>query len=349
MKFRPAPRRLVAATAAVLVTAGMAGCSADASSGEQTTIRYQSVRRPRRPRQLADALGYLDGLDAEARRRRHGRARGAAGAGHRPDRLSAVALLRRHRPARRHRRADQGRGAVRTARTTTSNSQLLVLDRTPDQAAREDLIGKKVAVNTLGANSEAVLDTWLDAGGADRRRDRPGHPRAAAAAQHRGGAARGPGRRRRAVLRQTQGDALEHGGLRTLVNDTDVVGPLQRRRLRHARRLHRGEPRRPPRSSSPASPRPSSTSRRTPSRRSARSTTRCLEEHGLRRLRQAVDANLARHRRARRRAACIADEDIAHLARLARRPRATSTPATIDVRRIYTNELQPLREGATDR
>ena len=42
MKFRPAPRRLLAAAAAVLFTAGVTGCSAGASEGEQTTIRYQT-------------------------------------------------------------------------------------------------------------------------------------------------------------------------------------------------------------------------------------------------------------------------------------------------------------------
>ena len=42
-----------------------------------------------------------------------------------------------------------------------SNSKVVALKDSGIKTAR-DLIGKKVAVNTLGANNEAVLDTWFD-------------------------------------------------------------------------------------------------------------------------------------------------------------------------------------------
>src|SRR5690606_30841315 len=42
-----------------------------------------------------------------------------------------------------------------------THSRIVVLEDSPITSAK-DLVGKKVAVNTLGANSEAVLDTWFD-------------------------------------------------------------------------------------------------------------------------------------------------------------------------------------------
>ena len=66
VRRRPA-RRLAAALAGVLALGTLAGCgSATAdehgSGGETTTIRYQSYAGGVDVLQLADALGYLDGL-----------------------------------------------------------------------------------------------------------------------------------------------------------------------------------------------------------------------------------------------------------------------------------------------
>lgn len=221
MKFRPAPRRLVAATAAVLVTAGMAGCSADASSGEQTTIRYQTNAGIVDLAELADALGYLDGLTLK----RVGDVQGG------PESLRAVATNQ----------VEYGgafNGAVAKLASTGApitavvsyygssgdvSSSLLVKKDSRIKDAR-DLIGKKVAVNTLGANAEAVLDTYLKKEGLS------------AAEIEQVTLVPLPGINSEAALREGQVDAsylfgslkevaLEHGGLVELVNDIDLVGP----------------------------------------------------------------------------------------------------------------------------
>ena len=103
------------------------------------------------------------------------------------------------------------------------SSEVVTLEGSSITSAR-DLIGKKVAVNTLGANAEAVIDTWLQKSGLSQDEIKkvtlvPLAPLATVQA-----------------LQQHQVDAADIGSgqlqaalttgvkLQTLVKDTDVVG-----------------------------------------------------------------------------------------------------------------------------
>jgi len=155
-------RTLVVAAAAALAATGLTACgSAGADSGkEETTIRYQSYAGAVDAFLLADALGEFEGLTLK----RVGDVTGG------PQALQALVSNQ----------TDIGGsafyGAIAQLVATgapikavipfygsneTTNSQLVVLDESPIRDAK-DLVGKKIAVNTLGANAEAVLDTWFD-------------------------------------------------------------------------------------------------------------------------------------------------------------------------------------------
>jgi ABC-type nitrate/sulfonate/bicarbonate transport system substrate-binding protein len=88
----------------------------------------------------------------------------------------------------------------------------------------KDLVGKKVAVNTLGANAEAVLDTWLAHGGLSQAEIRkvtlvplPGINTEAALREGKVDAAYLGG--------ALQEAALSRPGLRVLTTDVALVGP----------------------------------------------------------------------------------------------------------------------------
>src|SRR6476661_5640933 len=158
------PRRLAAVAAALTVAlSGLTACSpaaGEGSGGEETTIRYQSYAGAVDSFLLADALGKFKGLTLK----RVGDITGG------PQALQALVS----------RQTDIGGSAFYGAiaqlvatgapikavipsygSNAQSNQKLVVLkDSTIRKAA--DLVGKKIAVNTLGANSEAVLDTWFD-------------------------------------------------------------------------------------------------------------------------------------------------------------------------------------------
>lgn len=158
-------RRLAAgAVALALSVAGLSSCGAAAGGsggdGEETTVRYQSYAGAVDAFLLADALGEFEGLELE----RVGDVTGG------PQALQALASNQ----------TDIGAsafyGAIAQLVATgapikavipfygsndVSNQKLVVLEESEIQDAR-DLIGKKIAVNTLGANAEAVLDTWFD-------------------------------------------------------------------------------------------------------------------------------------------------------------------------------------------
>lgn len=173
---RVGSRRLIAPLA--LLVAAMAGataCSPAAGGGgdgeEQTTIRYQSYAGAVDALLLADALGELEGLTLQ----RVGDITGG------PQALQALVS----------RQTDIGGsafyGAIAQLVSTgapikavvpsygsnqDSNSKVVALADSGIKTAK-DLIGKKVAVNTLGANNEAVLDTWFDQEGlTDEEQDR---------------------------------------------------------------------------------------------------------------------------------------------------------------------------------
>jgi len=158
-----APRRLATIGAVLAVAStGLTACSpaAGEGGGEETTIRYQSYAGAVDSFLLADALGKLKGLELK----RVGDVTGG------PQALQALVSDQ----------TDIGSsafyGAIAQLVATgapikavipsygsneKSNEKLVVLDGSPIKSAR-DLIGKKIAVNTLGANAEAFLDTWFD-------------------------------------------------------------------------------------------------------------------------------------------------------------------------------------------
>lgn len=218
-------RRLVGAMAATLLVAG--GASAcNASSGaaeEQKTIRYQTNAGLVDLVELADALDYLDGTGITLER--VGDVQGG------PESLRAVATDQ----------VDYGgafNGAIAKLASTGApitaviayygsdddvSSSLLTLKRSGIDDAR-DLIGKKVAVNTLGANAEAVLDTYLAGEGLSQ--DEIEQVTLVPL----------PGINSEAALREGQVDAaylfgslkeiaLKNGGVEEVVNDIELVGP----------------------------------------------------------------------------------------------------------------------------
>ena len=211
------------AAAAVLLLAGgaLSGCSANGADGETTTIRYQSSAGGVDLGELADALGYLDGLKLE----RVGDVQGG------PEAMRAVATDQ----------VDYGsafNGAIAKLASTGApitaviasygsegpvSSSLLAMEDSGIESAR-DLIGKKVAVNTLGANAEAILDTYLVEGGLSQ--DEIDEVVLVPL----------PGINSEAALREGQVDAaylfgalkeiaVQNGGVKELVNDIDLVGP----------------------------------------------------------------------------------------------------------------------------
>jgi ABC-type nitrate/sulfonate/bicarbonate transport system substrate-binding protein len=165
---RGTSRRLVAASilaaGATALAVGLSGCAAPATAAseepgdEVTVLRYQGWSNAVSLPELAADLGYLDGVKLEwvgntisgpqdIQSAATGQTDfGGAFAG------AVVKLIEA--------------GAPVTAvinyygEDELTYNGFYVLDGSPIETA-EDLIGKKVGVNTLGAHSEAVLDTWL--------------------------------------------------------------------------------------------------------------------------------------------------------------------------------------------
>jgi ABC-type nitrate/sulfonate/bicarbonate transport system substrate-binding protein len=156
-------RRLIAIVAVLVATlTGLTACgsAAGAGGGEQTTIRYQSYAGAVDPFLLADALGQFKGLTLK----RVGDITGG------PQALQALISNQTDIGGSAFYGAIAqlvGTGAPIKAVVPSygsneqSNSKIVALKGSGITSAR-DLIGKKVAVNTLGANNEAVLDTWFD-------------------------------------------------------------------------------------------------------------------------------------------------------------------------------------------
>jgi ABC-type nitrate/sulfonate/bicarbonate transport system substrate-binding protein len=219
--------RLIAGLIAVLALGGLTACGSafaqDGSSGETTTIRYQTYAGSVDPLQLADALGYLDGLTLK----KVGDVTGGpqsvqALTSHQIDISSScffgsIAQL-----------VATGAPIKAVAATYGSNdaisSGIVTLAGSPIKTA-QDLVGKKVAVNTLGANAEAVIDTWLHKSGLSDDQIKqvtlvplPPLNTVQALQQHQVDAADiGSGQ-----IKATEATGIK---LQTLVKDTDVVGP----------------------------------------------------------------------------------------------------------------------------
>jgi ABC-type nitrate/sulfonate/bicarbonate transport system substrate-binding protein len=216
--------RARAAAAVLLVAGGVSGCAANGADGEETTtIRYQTNAGLVDLPELADALGYFEGTDIELDR--VGDVQGG------PESLRAVATDQ----------VDYGgafNGAIAKLASTGApitavisyygsdadvSSSLLVKKGSGIDSA-EDLVGKKIAVNTLGANAEAVIDTYLEGEGLSQ--DEIDEVTLVPL----------PSINAEAALREGQVDgaylfgslkevALQHGGVEELVNDIDLVGP----------------------------------------------------------------------------------------------------------------------------
>jgi ABC-type nitrate/sulfonate/bicarbonate transport system substrate-binding protein len=149
---------------AVALSACGAGSSATADNGsgggnETTTIRYQAGAGTISPLEIADALGYLGDLQINS----VGDVTGG------PESIQAVATGQ----------ADISSiafdGSIVKAIAAGANvkavigaygsnqlsyAALYTLDGSPIKSAK-DLVGKKIGVNTLGANEEAFIKLWL--------------------------------------------------------------------------------------------------------------------------------------------------------------------------------------------
>ena len=163
----PGSTRLPALVLALLLAlAALTGCKASgATGGEETTIRYQSYAGAVDPLLLADALGKLDGLTLK----REGDVTGG------PQSLQAVLsnqtdisssafygaiaqLVSTGAPIK---------AVIPSYGSNDKSNQKLIVPNDSDIHDAQDLVGKKIAVNTLGANAEAVLDTWFKQEGVD--------------------------------------------------------------------------------------------------------------------------------------------------------------------------------------
>ena len=217
-------RRTIASVAATaLVATGISSCSAisSASDDDPSTIRYLSSAGLVNHLELADALGYLGDLQLD----RVGESQGG------PDSLQALATGE----------SDIATGPFNgaTAKVVSTgvsiqavvaaygssgdiDGSLFTLEGS-DISDAEDLVGKKVAVNTLGANWEAFLDTYMAKAGMseDEIDDVTLVPL--------------PGVNIEAALREGQVDAavlsfagkelaLKNGGLREVAADKDLMG-----------------------------------------------------------------------------------------------------------------------------
>jgi len=211
--------------ALILLVLGLAASAtacgaASGASSDGKTIRYQSYEGQVDLGELADALGYLPGIKLD----RVGDVQGG------PQSLQALATGQTDTGA-----AFNGAIANVIANGTPikavvsyygsnkdSYGEVLVKNGSPIKRP-QDLIGKKVAVNTLGANLEAVLDTWFTKSGMtpDQIKQVTLVPL--------------PSINSEAALRNGQVDAaylngsllqiaLKKGGLTPIVKDTDVVG-----------------------------------------------------------------------------------------------------------------------------
>ena len=218
-----APKIAAAGAALLLAGVGLTGCAESAASGSKgtDTIRYQGYQGSVNLPELAKALGYLD----DVKLKYVGTVQGGP--------QSVAALVSNQ--------VDYGaafNGAIAQIASTgapitsvisyygsseTVTSGILVKEGGGVESAK-DLIGKKVAVNTLGANAEAVLDTFLAKGGLTQEQIKkvtlvplPGINEEAALREGKVDAAYLGG--------ALQEAALSRPGLTVLTTDVALVGP----------------------------------------------------------------------------------------------------------------------------
>jgi len=223
MRFTTATKIAAGSAALLLAGVGLSGCaeSEAASSTGTNTIRYQAYQGSVNLPELAEALGDLPGVKLKYL----GTVQGG------PQSIAALASNQ----------VDYGaafNGAIAQIASTGApitsvisyygssdavRSSILVKSDSGITSAK-DLIGKKVAVNTLGANAEAVLDTYLAKGGLTQDQIKkvtlvplPGINEEAALREGKVEAAYLGG--------ALQEAALSRPGLKVLTTDVDLVGP----------------------------------------------------------------------------------------------------------------------------
>lgn len=166
------PRRTAAALAAGLVTAaGLASLTACASaSGEsngKAVVRYQSYPGSVDVLELADALGKLPGVELKKVGDVQGGPASLQNLASRQVDISNSAFF--GATAQVVASGAPIKSVVATYGTNgKTGSSVIALKGSGLTSDPHSFIGKKVSVNTLGANAEAVLDTWFTKGGLTR-------------------------------------------------------------------------------------------------------------------------------------------------------------------------------------
>ena len=160
-RINPLPAAL--AVLAMLLSACASQAATDSDGDGKTEIRYQSYAGSVDILQLADALDYLPNIELV----KQGDVTGG------PQALQALVSNQVDIAASAFFGATAqlvATGAPIKAVVSSYGSKgditssVVVAEDSTIKTAK-DLIGKKIAVNTLGANAEAVLDTWFDAEG----------------------------------------------------------------------------------------------------------------------------------------------------------------------------------------
>lgn len=226
----PTAARIAPWLATLLALVALSGCQAlgattERSEAEAMTIRYHSGPGLVNHLELADALGYYDGTGIELDNL------GPVAGG--PELLRSVATNQTdvavgpfHGATARVVSTGVSLKAVAATYGSTDRGrrgmEVTVLEDSDIRSAK-DLIGRSVAVNTLGANAEAVLDTWFAREGLSQEQidevtlvPLPGINTEAALRS---------GKVDAALLYGASKDfALKQGGLRTLVADIEMLG-----------------------------------------------------------------------------------------------------------------------------
>jgi ABC-type nitrate/sulfonate/bicarbonate transport system substrate-binding protein len=213
----------VVGAALLLAGTGLSGCAeSEASAGKGAdTIRYQGYQGSVNLPELAKALGYLD----DVKLKYVGTVQGG------PQSIQALVSNQVDYGAAFNGAIAQiaASGAPITSVIAYYGSSDKVTSGILTKAGSgiegpEDLVGKKVAVNTLGANAEAVLDTWLAKGGLSQDEIKkvtlvplPGINTEAALREGKVDAAYLGG--------ALQEAALSRPGLKVLTTDVALVGP----------------------------------------------------------------------------------------------------------------------------
>lgn len=224
MGSRHARRTFATAATLVLSAAAITGCGtsdATTTTGDPATLRYQSSPGLMNYAELADALGYLEGISLD----NVGQVQGG------PEMLRSMATGQTdfatgpfHGAIAKVVAADVDVTAVVASYGSTREAPMsLLVPENSDVRDGEDLVGATIGVNTLGANSEAVIDTYLEREGLalDEMEDVTLVPLPSVNLE----AALWEGQIDAALTSfSAKENALANGGVRSLIDDNDLVG-----------------------------------------------------------------------------------------------------------------------------